>query len=498
MKKIKYLLIALASLLMFSACSNDDEPSTAKAVMASAQILDFDGLDAMPQVITVYSDATWTVDAPEWITVTPSTGSGTTDVTVSVSDNLRDGYLDNPRKAELIFHGATIASRACVKVIQKGDNYRDCQKYKVREIFSLEDEQYVDVENIKVCAVLSDGVVVTDDYGLSNVAILTKEKLKLGQSISVLGQKLTDSYSLPFINSEKIEVNAGESTLEMNDPKDITSILDSFESTEREYVTVTGILEGTTVKVNQASNSVSLTDIVPSQNITPLNGHIVKVSGFFAGVASPYVRINMSDIEDLGEAQIIYWSEDFEWLNPYAEASGAGRTVETNDLEATAPQIVNAKLSDGSSALDALLAKGYEFLRVTTKTEGECIYLQQNYLKFGKTSYQAGIRFPSIDNIPSGAKVLLSFDWCPMRQASGKIDPVNLILIVRNGDNEVTFEIPTHDWPNGHRLEWITETIELTGVTINKDTQITLRQTQWPAATANRWFLDNIKFFSKF
>ena len=80
-----------------------------------------------------------------------------------------------------------------------------------------------------------------------------------------------------------------------------------------------------------------------------------------------------------------------------------------------------------------------------------------------------------------------------MRQGSGKIDPVNLIVIVQNGSTQQQFEIPTHGWESGHKLEWIKAEIDLAGITIDKNTKITIKQTQWPAKTANRWFLDNIK-----
>lgn len=71
--------------------------------------------------------------------------------------------------------------------------------------------------------------------------------------------------------------------------------------------------------------------------------------------------------------------------------------------------------------------------------------------------------------------------------------PVNLIVIVQNGDSQQQFEIPTHGWESGHKLEWIKAEIDLAGITIDKNTKITIKQTQWPAKTANRWFLDNIK-----
>lgn len=188
----------------------------------------------------------------------------------------------------------------------------------------------------------------------------------------------------------------------------------------------------------------------------------------------------------------VYFLEDFEWILPWAEAGNAGQTVETDNISATAPQLPNA-IVDGVSALAALEKKGYEFLRVTDAKPGECIYLQQNYLKFGKTGYQAGIVLPKINDIPSDVKAVLSFDWCPMRQGSGTIDPVNLIVIVANGDNEVRFDIPESGFVKNQKLEWIKAEVDLSGAQITKDTKITIRQTQWPEATANRWFLDNIK-----
>ena len=80
-----------------------------------------------------------------------------------------------------------------------------------------------------------------------------------------------------------------------------------------------------------------------------------------------------------------------------------------------------------------------------------------------------------------------------MRQGSGKLDPVNLIVKVTNGSDVETFEVETHGWEDGHRLEWIPATVDLSGVTIDENTTITITHTddEWTASTANRWFLDN-------
>ena len=73
--------------------------------------------------------------------------------------------------------------------------------------------------------------------------------------------------------------------------------------------------------------------------------------GYFDGVAAPALRIQAARIEDKGVVEVIYFSEDFEWLLPWAENSGAGQTVE-NDGSGTAPQIYSAKNDEGQTAAE--------------------------------------------------------------------------------------------------------------------------------------------------
>ena len=77
-------------------------------------------------------------EVPEWVTISPTQGSaGTTDVTVSVTDNMREGAEDNPRKATLVFKGSTLASRAEVIISQNGDKYRDVEEYTPGQVAEL-------------------------------------------------------------------------------------------------------------------------------------------------------------------------------------------------------------------------------------------------------------------------------------------------------------------------------------------------------------------------
>lgn len=195
----------------------------------------------------------------------------------------------------------------------------------------------------------------------------------------------------------------------------------------------------------------------------------------------------------------VVFFDDFEWLDAWSvsgdgKGKPAGRTVETDDLGAYAPQLPTPKV-DGVSALQALADNGYEFTRWNKGeiTTSECIYLQQNYLKVGKTGYHAAIKLPSMSACTQPAAI--TFDWCPMRQGGGKLDPVNLLVVVENGSESTTFTVPTHGWEDGHVLEWIHASVDLSSVSLTEKTRITIRQTddENNAGTANRWFIDNIK-----
>ena len=499
MRFLKYTyraLILMALLFAFGSCQEEEGTSLSQAVLASASALNFEGTNGAPQTITVYADAEWLSEVPEWITISPASGSGVMDVTITVTDNLRDGTLDNPRREVIVFKGATLASRAEVAVLQEGDKYRDVTDYTLQELVSLDDETVVSLPDVTVMTVTSVGFIAGDDQNVHNAYVLSETTVNIGDKVSILGDKTSNSQSLAIIEADQIGIVSTGGSVTYPEAKDVTDMIDTYNATSREFIVVSGILNGSNISVAEANYTVSITDAPVSLDLTAMNGHRVVVSGYFDGLAEPVIKIMAAEIQDNGVAKDIYFFEDFEFLDPWAVVGNAGQSVETDNISATAPQIPTHKI-DGVSALDVLLEKGYEFLRVTTKTPGECIYLQQNYLKFGKTSYQAGIILPKLaEDIPSSASPVMSFDWCPMRQGSGKIDPVNLIVIITNGTDEETFDIPEAGFEDGHRLEWIRAEVDLTGLTITKDTRITIRQTNWGVATANRYFLDNIEISS--
>ncbi|MCD8313057.1 MAG: BACON domain-containing protein [Bacteroidales bacterium] len=502
MKAIKYIsvpVIAAALLCLFASCEKN-ESTMSKAVMVSASSLSFD-VNGGTQTITVYADADWVADVPEWITVSPSSGNCVVDVDITVGDNYLGGEPDAPRNGTVVFHGSTIASEAPLVVKQDGNKYRYVQDWTVDQIASLDDDTVVSLPNVLVVALSTSGFMVSDANNTANVFISSSEEVEIGDVVTVMGDK-ESSYGLPVIVLDTYETISTGATVTYPEPLDITSQVDTYTSTEWKYVSVSGRLNGTILTIDDATYGVNIVDTPESVGIGSLTGHKLTLTGYYAGTAAPYVRVLGTSVEDLGLVITYFFNEDFEWLDDWSVAGSAGRTVEDNNLDATAPQIGTPKV-DGVSACDALLAAGYTFIRYNgeSETTSECIYLQQNYLKFGKTGYHAGMTLPQITGVPEKLNTLkMTFDWCPMRQGSGKVDPVTLVIKFETGNAEIDFET-THNWENDHVLEWIPVEFDLAaaGVTITDETTITIMQTdeQMVATTANRWFIDNIQIYSE-
>lgn len=495
MKRINYII---ASLLLVSAslimgCS-DEESTLSRAVLASTGTLNFEATGASEKIITVYADADWITEVPEWVTVTPDSGTGTMDVTISVTENMRGGAVDNPRNAAVVFKGGTLASRAEVIISQEGDKYRDCQEYTLAELAALANETVVIVPQVTVTAVTTKGFIVSD--GTVSIFMQGSSPVSVGNEVSVKGTKLSDTHSLPYVAYDEATVNAAGGTVTYPAATDITGQVDTYTSASRTYITVSGILNGNNVMVEGATYSVAVTDAPESLGMAPLNGHKVKVTGYFAGVAAPVVKLNATAIEDRGIVEVIYFAEDFEWLDPWSVASSAGKTIETSNSSAKAPTISSA-MYEGVSARDALTNRGYGLEEIP----GAAIYLQQNYLKFGKTDYQAGLTLPAIDDLPAGTGVKLTFDWGPMVGGTGKFDPVKVVVYLVDGSNEVdiaTFEHNLVDVVD--QTKWFPAEVTIDGSNIKAGTRIRIKSDGWGdtkattgASVYKRWFIDNIK-----
>lgn len=488
--------------LAFTACSDDDTPQ-AKAVLCEVFQMNFVP-EAQSQELRIAADGEWhLVAATDWVTVTPDHGNGAGTVTVSVTANYENGIMQRPRRGEFTVKGGTKLSEFTVVVLQSGDKYLGVPDYVIDELAITPDDTPVVMPDLTVLAITSNNVIVTD--GTNRMFIEgVPEGVKVGDKGMFKGYKHTDGVGNCYIDGDEYYF-AETAPAAVETPEDVTANFKDFDATGLKYVKVSGHIDNGRLFIEENPESLTFIDSPEGTDFTELQNHTVDVVGYTAGRQGNSVRCYATSIEVTGMYQVVYWREDFEWLEPWSSLTPAGQTIEHNNNDETAQQLGTNKV-DGVSTYDALLARGYKFVvccheSKSARTPQQQAYIQRNYLKFGLTAYYTGIVLPPIENIPEGAHVMLSMDLSSMRQSSGNWDKTDLVLIVKNGEDAVQFEVPNFyshmvkDAP----FEWTNRKMDLGTIKINKDTEITIRNAdhQWPSADAGayRWFVDNIRFY---
>ncbi len=202
----------------------------------------------------------------------------------------------------------------------------------------------------------------------------------------------------------------------------------------------------------------------------------------------------------------VVFEDNFEWLEPYASKAGAPDDVKDNSV-GSSPNIFTTEAL--MPILAELQAKGYGYIWGGKGLEwstaepdsgnGRTLYLQKNYLKFGKSDYNSGLILPALSALTSSATVELTFDWCWCMTGKSKPDIMTLTAEVAGGEStELNSTQPTAD--DLTKLEWQHASVTINGATA--DTRITLRPTNSDPYVSNtrgqnRWYLDNIKIVVK-
>ena len=469
-------LAVVAGAVALTSCQPEESPLS-RAILTSVSGLQFAAQNAEPQTITVYADAEWTVEAPEWVTVDKTEGNRTMDVTISVADNMRDGALDNPKKDTIVFRGYNLLAHAYVIVSQDGDKYRGVVPSTIADVLKMKDEDVVVLDDVAVVAVSSNGFVVND--GNESVFVLSSETVTVGDCVDVWGSKgtMNEVPAVTICDNLKIERNFAVVYPLVND---ITASIDTYAPAKLEYVELTGSLDGVNVTVEGATKVGALL-AHSSFDLAAINGHNVTVRGFSFGATASLVNIIPVEIVDLGVNEVIYFTDNFDWLADLATAAGAGDSmgVDGDDNAKNAYTAV-----DGFA--DLLASQGYEDLFPSSKT----IYLQTNYLKFSKNKNVNGIRLPAV-NYGGTRSVVLTFDW-GIHVGSGGQDEVELVIEIEgNGTaDQTSFTHTAGEW------EWQTETVVISG--IDDNSRIVLKPSGFTGAATSsslyeRWYLDNIK-----
>lgn len=504
----QYTLFLMGFLLV--ACQDDDE-NVARAVLGTSTVLEFEAVDAQPQTITVYSDAQWKVVTPSWITVDPKSGTGTTKVTISVTDNVVDGEMDVPRQDTLVFRGKTKASCFYVIVSQKGDTYKYAEHVDVAGLAALEDGTPLVLEPSQVVALATNGVVLSNGEKAAFVENLAD--CAIGNTLKLKGKKTTINGVPGITGAEEVEVTDYSDEVTYPATNDITATIQAYEPTQMDYVTVVGEVVsaaggGYNVIVNV--NDVEYAAYICNSTVptTGLSGHIVALTGYsFGANGATSFNVIPTAIQDKGVSQLIYFEDDFEWIAPYAAASGADDSVGKDDAAATSPNVYSS-LPDFVTDFNA---RGYDYYwgtqgstawRASSDSNPKVLYINKNYLKFGKTSYNAGITLPALKTINGKDNITIEFDYCFQITGKAVLDEMDLVVETNVGTfpasgGNVSEALSTEQPVNDSHLFWTHASVVLNGATAETVLKIHPSCVDPYASKTttkcNRWFLDNIK-----
>ena len=495
-KNILRLCAAAIIALPMAGCGQDElvKPSA----LLSESSLTFDAIGAEPQTLTVASDDSWFIDVDaDWITVDPMSGTNTVDVTVTVTDNVKNGAMDAPREGTL-----TIANNRGYSVrtviYQEGDNYLGVEEMPISKIFTLYDGAFAKVAEAQVVALTSDGFVATDES--ASVYVSYKGEIAIGDKVSLAGEKVT------LYGNAALE--AGDVTVQSNaevtrpEPVDLLSNLDPSKASAVTYVTVDAGLLGHELKFEQAL-PVAIKLLDPREggvDIVSVNMHNITVKAYVLGLSDGELTLAVTDVQDNGinDSLNAYFYDDFSWMKSYIDASGVkvDDSVGDNNSGGDAP---NLRSNDAlSKLLDALTDRGYEDLNPKNKV----IYAQKYYWKFGKTSTATannnnGMVLPKQEF--KGDELInvdLDFDWAAHMTGSGNIDKVQIVVeLTGKGffDNGTQISDPFVTTQEKGHLEWQHATVTAKGV--NNTTRFIIRPAEYASVTPDqqRWHLDNIK-----
>ena len=486
----------LASAVMVG-CKEEIDPA-ANAVQTKDPSVTFAATGAQEQVVPVYADGEWAADCEaEWITISPMSGNGSVDVTISVTDNLAsDGTVAAPREALVIFRGKYVERQGELVVYQKGDNYRDAVESTLAQAAALEDGKFTKIAEAQVVATASDGFVATD--ATASMYVSYKGAVTVGDKVFIAGEKVTLD-GIASINAGQVDV-LSTAAVEYPSALDLLANLDPAKANQVVYVKTEAGLLGSTLSY-PVSVPVTVNLLTPKAgtiDLEAVNMHNIRLEGYFVGIKGTTVNLVVTKIEDLGINDDLkaYFYDDFSWMKSFLDVYNAGATpvgdaVGTDNPSAEAP---NLKTAGGLQLLeDEFYARGYEDLNPGANV----IYPQQYYWKFGKTSNHGGIKLPKMEL--EGAELInaeLEFDWSPHMTGSGNIDKVSIVVELEGSgffDNGTKISDPyPHELQKGD-LNWHHVKLLVKGV--NNTTRIMIRPLEFAAADPDqqRWHLDNVK-----
>lgn len=474
----------------------------------SDEVVTFEGTPSGPAKLTVKSDNAWTITKgadSDWFSVDVTEGTAGENVEVKVtcepstSSTLRHGTMviasaDTRKTVHVVQSAAggelepliSIASGNSVTVIGEGAE------------FETRVQSNVDFET----EILSDWITAVPT--VTKNALVSVKTLKFKAAVNLTGAARTGSIRFHSGNIESVLTVKQENFVPRIDV-----------SAPFTYLGVPGIAGTVSYSIDSnipftiTANGASWVTL-PAANGTAgkYTIPVAFAANSSADVRTAEITLSNSDYAFSKTIEVkqfpanVLFADDFSWLTPLAKAAGAGDTIGNKDKGAAAPNIYGT--ADLKSAFVPLRdAIGY-VIPGAADGANNVVYLQDSYLKMGKTSTssQTSLTLPGIYN--NGKDYVLSFDWARMAQGDGTIDNYTLTLMITGNG---TFENGTKyseefSTPQGKdELFWTTFSAKIKGS--DSSTRITFVATallnketgkiDYTKSGGKRMFIDNIK-----
>ncbi len=497
--------ICAAALLALGFLGCQHEELVKPNALLTESSLTFRAVGAEPQQLMVASDDAWVIDAPEWITVDPASGTNTVNVTVSVEDNATNGVIDLPREGKIVIM-ADNGSKYTVETVvyQKGDKYPEASYYsKLADIAPLEDNTVVKLDaEPQVAAISAKGAVITD--GTDFMYLEGATSVAVGDKLYTNGIKQVAN-GFAVVVADEVDVLSNEEYV-YPEAKNITATVDSYRSEKMEYVTIAGtVYDNTLINISGSNATVNLLNVHPSFGLDKVNYNKAVIKGFYAGVADGQINIIVTSIKAEGRDDTVkayLFSDNFNWLQPFIDAYGSEKVsdcvADQEDSADGAINIYSTLVSNGIFVLDELRARGYTDLNPDMKT----IYLQQGYLKYGATDKQSGLILPVIP-VNGTADLLVSFQWCCHLSGARNVDDVKMVVqidgpgyvVTASGAKDAKMSDEFISTQKKDQMFWQDAIVRIAEAT--KDTRIAIHPNPIGTSDAkvegvHRFYLDNI------
>lgn len=265
---------------------------------------------ASEQPFTIYADGTWQVDVDvDWLTVDPTSGKGTMDVTLTVEAN----NSDEPRDAKITIQGSSLMSDVEVLITQKMDRFRAEKEISVTEALALKEKALAKLSECQVVATTTNGFIVSD--GTSNIFVEGTASVKAGDKLTLTG----DIIAFNGITAIKLEDAFSTEAAELKYPEATEVDFKEYKGIKSEYVSATvsyadgGILSVDGEQVAKVYN--------PTTEQNAYAYHKVTVKGYTLGVVDKVPSILVVEIIDIEMEAIPYMqfeigTADFKTANP--------------------------------------------------------------------------------------------------------------------------------------------------------------------------------------